>query len=68
MGKAAKRDLHREDVVDFADVPDNVKEIEDKVVKDLSTDQHLLYRYIKAVSCGVAPQSLVTRKVGPLLS
>ena len=68
MGKAAKRDLHREDVVDFADVPDNVKEIEDNVVKDLSTDQHLLYRYIKAVSSGVAPQSLVTRKVGSLLS
>ena len=38
----------------------------DKVVKDLSRGQKLLYQYIKAVSEGQVSLRLATQKVGPL--
>ena len=66
LGQEAKKDLHLMDVVDFSEVPDWVTEISDEVVSDLSRDQKLLYRYIKAVSSGVVPPSLVTQQVGQI--
>lgn len=66
MGKAAKKDLHLEDVVDFTRVPDNVDEISEEVTSDLSRDQKLLYRYIKAVGSGTVPPNLATQGVGTI--
>ena len=66
LGKQATKDLHSEDVVDFEAVETNLEEINDDVVKTLSRDQNLMYRYILAVSKGKVSSNLATQKVGPL--
>ena len=66
MGKKAKEDLHLDDVADFEAVETNLEDIEDDVVKTLSRDQELLYKYVKAISKGEISQRLAVQKVGPL--
>ena len=66
IGKAAKENLHVKDVVEFERMETNLDDIENEVLEDLSRDQKLLYRYIKAVSAGEVSQRLATQKVRPL--
>lgn len=66
MGKRCKDKLHLEDVVKFEKVDTNLIDIDENVVKDLSRDQKLLYRYIKAISEGSVSQQLAVQVAGPL--
>ena len=63
MGKEMKRELH---LVSFKSIPDNLEEISKEILDDLSRDQKLLYRYIKAVSSGEVLESLASQRVGPV--
>jgi hypothetical protein len=66
MGKRCSDKLHLEDVQKFEAVDTSLKDIDDEVVKDLSRDQNLLYRYIKAIKAGSLPANLATQKAGPI--
>ena len=61
----ARNNIHEMDVVDFRKIPSNLLELKEPVVKQLSRDQNLLYRYIKAIDSGVLPDNLVGQVPGP---
>ena len=66
IGQACATEVHLMDVVHFVAVESPLRDIEDQVVEDLSRDQLLLYKYVKAVAGGVVPRSLLTQKIGGL--
>ena len=66
LGKRCKDLLHLENVVDFEIVDTNLIDIDENIAKDLSRDQNLLYRYIKAVKAGEVSPQLATQVAGPL--
>jgi hypothetical protein len=66
IGKLCSKPLHLEDVTAFEKVPSTLEDIEDEVVKTLSRDQNLLYKYIKAIQTGTVPSRLAPQKAGPL--
>ena len=66
IGKACKGDLHLLDAVDFEKIETSLSDLEEKVWKDLSRDQQLLYRWTKAVGSGVVPPELAGQVAGPI--
>ena len=43
-----------------------LKALLEEILKDLSRDQNLLYRYVKAIISGTVPTDLKDQKPGPL--
>ena len=66
IGQTLTEDLYLQDVVDFAFIHTTLEDIPEDIVKDLSRDQLLLYRYAKAIACGRVPPSLAAQKPGGL--
>ena len=66
IGKACTQDLHLLPVVEFEKVETSLSDLEEKVWKDLSRDQKLLYRWTKAVEAGVVPPELAIQVAGPI--
>ena len=50
----------------FQAIPGNIPELEPEILKDLSTDQEILYRLAVGVTSGNVPSELSARKLGPL--
>ena len=65
LEKACKGDIHLLDTVEFEKIETSLGDLEDKVWKDLSCDQQLLYRWTKAIASGVVPADLAGRVAGP---
>ena len=60
-------ELKQPEIVNFTPIPtDELPEIPDDVIKDLSRDQNLLYRTTRAVMSGICPQSLASATLGPV--
>ena len=59
-------DIHKSEVVSFDKVEANLDDISEEILKDLSRDQNLLYRYAKAIISGTVPTDLKDQKPGPL--
>ena len=66
IGQRCKEDLHLLETVPFEKIETSLGDLEDKVWKDLSCDQQLLYRWTKAISSGVVPPDLACRVAGPI--
>ena len=66
LGKACKELLHLLNVVNFDGIETPLGDLEDRVWKDLSCDQQLLYRWTKAVASGVVPEELAGQVAGPI--
>ena len=66
IGKACKGDIHLLDTVEFEKIETSLGDLEEKVWKDLSCDQQLLYRWTKAIASGVVPADLAGRVAGPI--
>ena len=54
------------DVVIFDQIETPLGDLEEKVWKDLSRDQQLMYRWTKAVAAGVVPHELSGQVAGPI--
>ena len=50
----------------FQAIPGNIPELEPEILKDLSTDQEILYRLAVGVTSGNVTSELSARKLGPL--
>ena len=66
LGKQTKKELHLEDVASFESVETSLEIIDDKIVKNMSRDQQILYQYIHAISEGNIPQRLAIQAAGQL--
>ena len=66
LGQACCGDVHLGTVVCFVVISTTLPDLEDSVCKDLSRDQKLLYRYVKAIAEGKVPDSLVAQVAGPV--
>ena len=66
LGRAAADQLETRPVVAFEAVPGRTPELDDSVLEQLSNDQRLLYGLAMAVQHGSVPESLATRKIGPI--
>ena len=58
--------MHLKDVVNFLPICTTLRDLEEKVWKDLSRDQQLLYRYTKAIESGNVPEDLSRQVAGPI--
>ena len=66
IGQSLSGDIHKKEVVEFDIISSTLPEISVDILKELSRDQKLLYRYAKAIMTGIVPDSLQTQKPGPL--
>ena len=68
MGKALTRaDIHSKKVVAFKPIrAPSLPDLSERIVKDLSRDQNLLYKYSKAVDTGDLPHEIAKQKPGPI--
>ena len=66
LGQTCKGDIHLLDVCNFEPIESSVPDLPEKVWKDLSMDQQLMYRTVKAITAGEVPTTLATIKCGPL--
>jgi hypothetical protein len=66
IGKLAGTPVHLMDLVSFTPIETPLPDLPDGVWKDLSGDQKLMYRYVKAIQDGEVPSSLKTCKCGPM--
>lgn len=66
LGTQCAGDVWRLPVVVFRPVPGAVQELPDKVLKELSTDQQLLYRLAWAVQTGTLSDTTARRVIGAL--
>ena len=66
IGKACTKDLHMLPVVEFEKIETTLSDFEEKVRKDLSRDQQLLFRWTKSVEAGVVPPDLAIQVAGPI--
>ena len=67
-GSTLHLNIWEEPVVTFLALEGKVLELPAEVVKDLSRDQHLGYRYAHAIQSGKMPDDLVSQVIGPLVS
>ena len=63
-----QQNIWEEPVVAFLPISGEVHELPDYVVKDLSRDQKLGYRYAHALQSGVMPDDLVGQAIGPMIT
>ena len=68
VGSTLNTNIWEEPVVAFLPIPGNVPELPEEVVKDLSRDQKLGYRYAQAIQTGVMPDDLVGQAIGPMIT
>ena len=66
LGQACSGDVHLGNIVNFTPISTTLSDLEESVWKDLSRDQQILYRYVKAVSAGNVPANLSSQVAGPL--
>ena len=66
IGKSCAAEVHLKDVVKFSSISTTLPDLDQKVWKDLSRDQQLLYRYVKAISAGEVPEDLARQVAGPI--
>ena len=66
IGSTLSDDLWLEPVVNFKPVPGKMPILPDSVVKELSRDQKLAYRWGHAIQTGDVPDDLVGQTIGPL--
>ena len=66
IGKMVQKDVHLLDVQPFKPIDSSLTNFDEKVVKDLSRDQNLLYRYTRAIADGTLESSLITQLPGPV--
>ena len=66
LGKASCREVHLMPIVKFDPITSSLHILEDKVWKDLSRDQQLLYRYVHAIVAGKVPDDLARQVAGPV--
>lgn len=66
LGRSCQSEVWRKDVVSFVAVPGLVDELPDKTLRQLSTDQELLYRLARSVQRGSVPVMTAKRKIGEL--
>ena len=68
VGSTITHNIWEEPVVAFLPISGEVSELPDAVVKDLSRDQKLGYRYAHAIQSGVMPDDLVGQAIGPMIT
>lgn len=66
LGKACVGEIHQLEVTTFNQIETSLKPLDDKIWKDLSRDQQLLYRYVMAVATGTVSETLVGQVAGPI--
>ena len=68
LGKKCKKDIHNDPQVLFEKVETTLVDgfIPSPVLKDLSSDQRLLYEYCKGIGRGRVDKQWSSRKIGPL--
>ena len=67
LGQACAVDeIHLGPVVNFSPISSTVPVLPDAVLKDLSRDQNLLYRYARGISTGHLEENLIQQKPGPI--
>ena len=66
LGQACCGDVHLGKVVTFVVISTTLPDLEDAEWQDLSRDQKLLYRYVKAIAGGKVPDGLVAQVAGPV--
>ena len=66
LGKACVGKIHLKDIVQFDSISTTVPTLDDKIWKDLSRDQQLLYRYTQAIAAGFVNQNLAIQVAGPI--
>ena len=64
IGRSCQTEVWQKDVVTFTAIAGLVEEMPEETVKQLSTDQELLYRLARAVQCGSVSDSVARRKIG----
>ena len=68
VGSTLHQNIWEEPVVCFKPLSGKVQELPADIVKDLSRDQKLGYRYAHAIQSGIMPDDLVGQVIGPLIS
>ena len=68
VGSTLSGDIWLEPVVAFKPIAGKVPLLPDEVIKDLSRDQQLAYRYAQAIQSGVMPDNLAGQTIGPLIT
>ena len=68
VGSTLTQNIWEDPVVNFAKIEGNVLDLPEEVVKELSRDQRLGYRYAKAIQSGVMPDDLAGQVIGPMIT
>ena len=68
IGSTLGEDIWLQPVISFIAIPGKVPELPEEVVRQLSRDQGLAYRYGHGVQNGVLPDDLVSAVIGPLVT
>ena len=68
VGATLHTDVWLDPVVSYQSLPGKVETLPEHVVKELSRDQLLAYRYAQAIQTGKMPDDLVSQTIGPLCS
>ena len=68
VGSTLTQNIWEEPVVNFSKIEGNLPEMPEGVVKELSRDQKLGYRYAQAIQSGVMPDDLAGQVIGPMIT
>ena len=68
IGSTLNEEVWKEPVVNFKKMSGKVPFLPEDVVKDLSRDQNLGYRYCLALQAGWMPDNLATQGIGPVVT
>ena len=66
IGKQLDAAINKEPVIDFEAIPTELPDLDEEVARDLSTDQNLMYRYLKGIASGQLDQRTAKAQLGPL--
>lgn len=70
LGKrASQENVHEAPIVKFDLIESEIESLDlsEKVIKDLSTDQYIMYGYWKTITTGKDQQNISRRKIGPVM-
>ena len=68
IGSTLHMDIWTDPAITFKPIPSKVPDLPEEVIKDLSRDQLLAYKYAKAIETGVMPDDLVSQTIGPMVT
>ena len=68
VGSTLTQNIWEEPVVSFSKIEGDLLEIPEEVVKELSRDKKLGYRYAQAIQSGVMPGDLAGQVIGPMIT